>query len=149
MMESSSTEEPRKLLRYVGKTGGECNENFEVTNKSSGSSSDNPEVTLPEKREEWYGAKVKRLRGSVEKLRKDLEEKERDNVRLKNKYAVAKRRQVQLQDEIDKQSAVKLDWSSEIEFLKLQLIEKEKELVEHRVESGSDFEENGGKLTPR
>lgn len=151
MGDSLSAEKPRKLLRWAQSCGDDLklvqgpgpeneNQNSTLTSKDSadeasekpGSNSNNPDLTVVAKREDWYGAKMKRLKDSVEKLRKDLRDKERDYIRLKNKYNVSKRRQEQLQEDLRKHTEVKLDVDSELEFLNLQLLEKEKELLEYR-----------------
>lgn len=132
----SSPEKPRKLLRW---TDSSELEDLPRERPSSDNTADGPEsdTTGLSKREDWYGAKMQRLKENVDQLRKDLQCKERDYIRLKNKYNVSKRRQAQLQEDLQKYTEEKLDLDSDVEFLRLQLVEKDKQLSKH---TGGHFE---------
>ena len=137
----SSPEKARRLLRWTDSS------ELEDVPKERPSSDDTLErpdsdSTSLSKREDWYGSKVQRLKGTVEQLRKDLQNKERDYIRLKNKYNVTKRRQAQLQDDVQKYAEGKLDLDSDLELLRLQLAEKDKELSV-LADNGNHFK-NGG-----
>ena len=163
MSDSMEQEKPRKLLRWAEDAdedlnkgpGDENNENMnegseEGASEKSGSNFENPEATVPPKREDWYGTKMQRLKDNLEMLRQDLRDKERDNVRLKNKYNVSKRKQEQLQEDLKKHTEVKLDTDSEVELLRMQLLEKEKELSQYsnnNTDNASRQAEKGGKTT--
>ena len=134
----SLPEKPRKLLRWTDSS------ELEDVSKERPSTDDTTEgsgsnATGLSKREDWYGVKMQRLKDNVEQLRNDLQGKERDYIRLKNKYNVSKRRHVQLQEDLKKYTEGKLDVDSELEFLRLQLQEKEKQLSKRDL-NGSHFE---------
>ena len=163
MSDTMEQEKPRKLLRWAEDADEDANqgpgdENNENTNEGSeegaseksGANFENPEATVPPKRGDWYGTKMKRLKDNLEMLRQELRNKERDNVRLKNKYNVSKRKQEQLQEDLKKHTEVKLDTDSEVELLRMQLLEKEKELSQYsnyNTDNASRQSEKGGKTT--
>ena len=134
----SSPEKPQKLLRWTDSSELEdvSRERPSTDDITEGSGSN---TTGLSKREDWYGVKMQRLKDNVEQLRNDLQGKERDYIRLKNKYNVSKRRHVQLQEDLKKYTEGKLDVDSELEFLRLQLQEKEKQLSKRDL-NGSHFE---------
>ena len=131
----SSPEKPRKLLRWSDSSELE-DVSRERPSTDDASEETGSNSTGPSKREDWYGVKMQRLKENVEQLRKDLQGKERDYIRLKNKYNVSKRRHVQLQEDLKKYSEGKLDVDSELEFLRLQLQEKEKQISKHDLNGG-------------
>ncbi|XP_028393792.1 uncharacterized protein LOC114518079 [Dendronephthya gigantea] len=141
---TSLPESPRKLLRWTDSSELEdvSKEQSGTDDASQGAESESNGAG-PVRREDWYATKMVRLKESVINLRKELQGKERDYIRLKNKYNVSKRRQVQLQEDLQKYTEGKLDLDSELEYLRLQLLEKDKEiakLIENysRVESNDD-----------
>ena len=127
---SSAPSSPEKARKLVCWTDSSEPEDLPREPPSSDDTLERPESdsAAPSKREDWYGSKVQRLKESVEQLRKDLQNKERDYIRMKNKYNVSKRRQAQLQDDVQKYAEGKLDLDSDLELLRLQLVEKDKEL---------------------
>lgn len=132
---TSSPEKPRKLLRWTDSSELEdvSRERPSTDDATEGTGSN---ATGLSKREDWYGVKMQRLKENVEQLRKDLQGKERDYIRLKNKYNVSKRRHVQLQEDLKNYTEGKLDVDSELEFLRLQLQEKEKQLSKYDLNGG-------------
>ena len=134
----SSPGEPRKLLRWTDSS------ELEDLPRERPSQDDITERPASDsgalsKREDRYGSKMQRLKDTLEQLRKDLQNKEHDYIRLKNKYNQSKRRQVQLQEDLQKHTEEKLDLDSDLELLRLQLVEKGKQLTNH-ADNGGHFE---------
>lgn len=138
----SLPEPPRKLLRWTDSSELEdvSNEQSGTNDASQGAESESNGLG-PVSREDWYPTKMRRLKENVENLRKELQGKERDYIRLKNKYNISKRRQVQLQEDLQKYTERKLDLDSELEYLRLQLLEKDQEIAK-QIENGSHAESN-------
>ena len=138
----SSPEKPRKLLRWTDSSELEDVPRERPSTDSASHGTESETSTLS-KREDWYAVKMQRLKEQVDQLRKDLQGKERDYIRLKNKYNVSKRRQAQLQEEAQKYSDKKLDLDSELEFLRLQIVEKDKQLSRQSENDGESVGKNG------
>lgn len=136
---SSSPEKARKLVRWADSSKLEdgLSEQPNTLNTTEEPRSD---LNSASKREDWYGGKLQRLKDHVEILRNELQLKERDYLRVKNKYKNLKNRQIELQDELQKHKDRKLDLDSDVEFLRLQLLEKDNQLSKYAETGFGHFE---------